>query len=193
MTIATPTIAKKTVNASAKPFAKPSAKKVKPSSRPLTAVKKAAALDKATKKATAQGRKGATAALRVTRDASFRLIDSQRAIWLAGLAALAKANSTTEVKGEQAFEALGKAVETLQAQAHQAIETGTEQLKSGIDSAANVLDQGIGRIGSALDALVEQTLEFLGFPKGNAFQGLLDRLTELSNSMRAKVRSTVGV
>jgi phage-related protein len=192
MTIATSTIAKKSTNASTKRIVKPAAKKAKPTSRPLTAVKKAAALDKATRKVTAQGRKGAAAALRMTRDASFRLIDSQRALWLACLDALAKANSTTEVKGEQMFEVLGKAVDTLQLQAHQAIETGTEQLKSGIESATNVLDQGIGRIGLAIDALVEQTLEFLGFPKGNALQGMLDRLSELSKSMQARIRSTVS-
>jgi hypothetical protein len=37
----------------------------------------------------------------LTRDASIKLIDSQRAIWLAGLGALAKVTTKTGTKGEK--------------------------------------------------------------------------------------------
>lgn len=182
-----------------KPRAKPakkalaaSAKRLKTTTRPKTAVEKAAALEKAAKKVTAKGRKGAVSALHVTRDASFRLIDSQREIWLAGLGALAKANAATGTKGEQAFEALVKAGEALEAQAHRTIDAGAEKLKSGIGGATDVLDQKIGRVSSALDTLVEQALDRLGFPKPNALRELLERLTELSKALESKIRTSLS-
>ena len=175
----------------AKKAAAPKAKAGK-SAKKTTAVEKAAAIKKAAKDATAKGRESATAAVHLTRDASFKLIDSQRAVWLAGLGALAKANTATGSKGEQAFEALVKAGATLEAQARGAIDTNAERLKSGIDGATDVLDQGIDRVSSAFDSLVEQALDRLGFPKGDAFKELFDRLSELSKSLETKVRSKLG-
>jgi len=177
----------------ARKTAAPSAINVKPVARRTTAVQKAAAVEKAAKKATAQGREGARTVLHQTRDASFRLIDSQRAIWLAGLGALAKANASTGFKGEQAFDALVQAGATLEAQANQAIDSNIERLKNGIDGATDAIDQGIDRFGTALDTLVEQTLDRIGFPKVNTLNELVERLTDLSKTLESKVRSTLGV
>lgn len=173
----------------AKKVAATRAKAVKPAARKTTAVQKAAAVEKATKKATAQGRQGARAVLHQTRDASFRLLDSQRAIWLAGLGALSKANASTGNKGEQAFEALIKAGESLEAQANLAIDTQIERMKSGIDGATDALDQGIDRFGTTLDTLVEQALDRVGFPKVNTLNELMERLTDLSKTLETKIRT----
>lgn len=151
--------------------AKPS-KIAKTPVRRTTAVQKAAALEKAAKKATATGRSGARTVLRQTRNASFRLLDSQRAIWLAGLGALAKANAATGIKGEQA------------------IESHIERLKTGINGATNALDHGIDRVGTSIDALVEQALGRVGFPKVNTLNDLMERLTELSKTLETKIRTT---
>ena len=169
--------------------AKPS-KIAKTPVRRTTAVQKAAALEKAAKKATATGRSGARTVLRQTRNASFKLLDSQRAIWLAGLGALAKANAATGIKGEQAFEALVQAGAALESQANQAIESHIERLKTGINGATNALDHGIDRVGTSIDALVEQALGRVGFPKVNTLNDLMERLTELSKTLETKIRTT---
>lgn len=176
----------------ARKAATPSAKTVKPVPRRSTAVQKAASLEKAAKKITAHGRKGVSTVLHQTRDASFKLIDSQRAIWLAGLGALANANAATGAKGEHAFDALVQAGANLEAQANLAIETHVERLKSGIDDATHVLDQGIERFGGTIDTLVEQAMDRLGFPKVNTLNDLMAQLTELSKTLEAKIRSTFG-
>jgi poly(hydroxyalkanoate) granule-associated protein len=165
-------------------------KVVKVPVRRTTAVQKAASLEKAAKKATATGRKGARTVLRQTRNASFKLLDSQRAIWLAGLGALAKANAATGTKGEQAFEALVQAGAALESQANQAIENHIERLKSGITGATNAIDQGIERVGTSIDALVEQALDRVGFPKVTTLNDLMERLTDLSKTLEAKIRTT---
>lgn len=170
-----------------------STKPVKTAKTPVrrtTAVQKAASLEKVAKKATATGRKSARTVLRQTRNASFRLLDSQRAIWLAGLGALAKANAATGTKGEQAFEALVQAGVTLESQANQAIENHIERLKSGITGATDAIDQGIERVGTSIDALVEQALDRVGFPKVNTLNDLMERLTELSKTLESKIRTT---
>lgn len=182
----------KTAPAVAKKTIKPTAKAAKPAARRTTAVQKAAALEKAAKKATAQGRKGVSSVLHQTRDASFKLIDSQRAIWLAGLGALANANAATGARGEQAFEALVQAGANLEAQANLAIETHVERLKSGIDGATQVLDQGIERFSGNIDALVEQALDRLGFPKVDTFNELIERLSDLSQTLETKIRRKFG-
>ncbi|MBK9347776.1 MAG: phasin family protein [Burkholderiales bacterium] len=168
------------------------AQTAKPAARRMTAAQKAASLDKAAKKATALGRKGVSSVLHQTRDASFKLIDSQRAIWLAGLGALANANATTGAKGEQAFEALVEAGANLEAQANLAIDTHVERLKNGIDGATTVLEQSIERFGGNLDTLVEQALDRLGFPKVETFNDLVERLTDLSKTLETRIRSTFG-
>lgn len=197
MTPETPTPSKAKAVKATKPATKtikkassPSAKKAAPVTRRTTAVQKAAAVEKAAKKATAQGRDGARTVLHQTRDASFRLLDSQRAIWLAGLGALAKANTNTGSKGEQAFDALVKAGASLEAQAQLAIDTHIERLKSGIDGATDALDQGIDRFGTTLDTLVEQALDRVGFPKVNTLNELMERLTDLSKTLETKIRTT---
>lgn len=178
------------------------------SAAPKVAAKKAPAAKKSTgtrktksavagksaafKKAVAQGREKVSAAVNVTRDASLKLVDSQRAIWLAGLGALAKATSATGIKGEQAFDALVKAGEALEAQARGVIDSGADRLKTGIDGAASVVDQGIDKAGGAVDTIVEQALERLGFPKGDALKQLFDRLTEISKNLESTVRSKIG-
>lgn len=158
--------------------------------RRTTAVQKAAALEKAAKKATASGRNSARIVLRQTRNASFKLLDSQRAIWLAGLGALAKANAATGTKGEQAFESLVQAGAALESQANQAIENHIERLKTGISGATDAIDQGIERVGTSIDALVEQALGRVGFPKVNTLNDLMERLTELSKTLETKIRTT---
>ncbi len=191
--------ARKTARPAAKAAARPvkktvtaAAKTAKPAARRTTAVQKAAALEKAAKKATAQGRKGVSNVLHQTRDASFKLIDSQRAIWLAGLGALANANAATGAKGELAFEALVQAGSDLEAQANLAIDTQVERLKSGIDGATQVLDQSLERFSGNIDTLVEQAMDRLGFPKVDTFNDLVERLTDLSKTLETKIRTTFG-
>jgi poly(hydroxyalkanoate) granule-associated protein len=183
--------ASKAVPRSAKKVAvvKPS-KAAKTPVRRTTAVQKAAAIEKAAKKATAAGRNSARTVLRQTRNASFKLLDSQRAIWLAGLGALAKANAATGNRGEQAFEALVQAGATLESQANQAIENHIERIKTGITGATDAIDQGIERVGTSIDALVEQALDRVGFPKVNTLNDLMERLTELSKTLETKIRTT---
>ncbi len=166
-------------------------KKAPKAARRSTAVEKAAALEKAAKKATAKGRKGASKVVHMTHDAAFKLLDSQRAIWLAGLGALAKANATAGTKGEQAFEALVSMGASFEASARGAIDNGTERLKNGVDDATTALDQGIDNVGLSLDTLVEQALDRLGFPKSDAFNQLFERLTDLSKALEAKVRGNL--
>lgn len=191
--------ARKAASPAAKAAARPATKSVgsaaksaKPAAKRTTAVQKAAAVEKAAKKATAQGRKGVSTVLHQTRDASFKLIDSQRAIWLAGLGALANANAATGAKGEQAFEALVQAGANLEAQANLAIDTHVERLKSGIDGATQVLDQSFERFSGNIDTLVEQAMDRLGFPKVDTFNDLVERLTDLSKTLETKIRTTFG-
>ena len=144
------------------------------------------------KKVTATSRKNASAAVNMTRDASFKLIDSQRAVWLAGLGALAKASAAAGTQGEKAFEALVKAGETLEAQGRVAIDTNADRLKKGIDGAADAMDKNIDKFSKTFDAQVEQALDRLGFPKSDAFKKLFDRLSDLSKSLETKVRTTLA-
>jgi poly(hydroxyalkanoate) granule-associated protein len=101
----------------------------------------------------------------LTRDASIKLIDSQRAIWLAGLGALAKATTKTGAKGEKAFEALIKAGEKLESQARGTIDSNTSLLKVRINDATKAVDNGIDTVGEAFDNRVKQALSRLGYPK----------------------------
>jgi poly(hydroxyalkanoate) granule-associated protein len=112
-----------------------------------------------------KSRKKVNMVVHLTRDASLKLIDSQRAIWLAGLGALAKVTTTTGTKGEQAFEALIKAGEKLESQARGAIDTNADLLKLKINDASKVVDEGIDTVGDAFDARVKQALARLGYPK----------------------------
>jgi len=101
----------------------------------------------------------------LTRDASIKLIDSQRAIWLAGLGALAKATTTTGTKGEKAFEALVKAGEKLESQARGTIDNNASLLKVRINDATKAVDNGIDTVGEAFDNRVKKALSRLGYPK----------------------------
>ncbi len=117
------------------------------------------------KQATTKGRRKVSTVVHMTRDASIKFIDSQRTIWLAGLGALAKITASTGIKGEQAFEALVKAGEKLEAQGRGAIDSNAKLLKLRINDASKVVDQGIDTVGDALDARVKQALKRLGYPK----------------------------
>jgi poly(hydroxyalkanoate) granule-associated protein len=117
------------------------------------------------KQVATKSRKKVNLVVHLTRDASLKLIDSQRAIWLAGLGALAKVTTTTGTKGEQAFEALIKAGEKLESQARGAIDTNADMLKLKINDASKVVDEGIDTVGDAFDARVKQALSRLGYPK----------------------------
>jgi len=143
----------------AKPRAKAPASKAK-----VTVAKKSATL----KQVAGQSRRKASSVVHMTRDVSFKLIDSQRAIWLAGLGALAKVTTSTGNKGEKAFEALVKAGEKLESQARGAIETNVDLLKLRINDATKVVDHGIDTVGEAFDARVKQALGRLGYPKAAA-------------------------
>jgi poly(hydroxyalkanoate) granule-associated protein len=101
----------------------------------------------------------------LTRDASFKLIDTQRTIWLAGLGALAKVTTSTGTKGEKAFEALVAAGEKIESQARGAINTNADLLKHRIDDATRMVDHGIDTVGDAFDARVKKALARLGYPK----------------------------
>lgn len=165
--------------AAEKPARKPKAVKTDETGSPLKAV-------------TAKGRQGASAALHLTRDVSLKLIDSQRAVWLAGLGALARASTVAGSKGEEVFEALVKAGESLEEQAREAIDSNTERLKERIEDATEAVDDSIDRLSNAFDSRVEKTLERIGYPSGDAMKQLFDRLTELAKTMEAKVRNSLG-
>ena len=109
-----------------------------------------------------KSRKKVSDVVHMTRDASLKLIDSQRAIWLAGLGALAKVTTAT---GTKAFEALVKAGEELESQARGAIDSNANLLKVRIKNASNVVDESLGNVGDAFDARVKQALARLGYPK----------------------------
>ena len=128
-------------------------------------VKKVAAKAPTLKQVAHKGTRKVTSVVHMTRDASFKLIDSQRSIWLAGLGALAKVTTSTGVKGEKAFEALVKAGEKFEAQARGAIDSNANMLKGRISDATNVVDQGIGTVGDAFDTRIKQALTRLGYGK----------------------------
>lgn len=141
---------------------KPRAKTRAPAAKTTTAgVAKTPTL----KQVASQSRRKVSAVVHLTRDASFRLIDSQRAIWLAGLGALAKVTTSTGTKGEKAFEALVKAGEKLESQARGTIDTNADRLKVRINDATKAVDHGIDTVGEAFDARVKQALTRLGYPK----------------------------
>lgn len=140
----------------AKPVAKVAAAK-----RKSAAKAKPATLKQAVKK----GERKVTSVVHMTRDASYKLIDTQRAIWLAGLGALAKVTTSTGTKGEKAFEALVKAGEKIESQARGAIDSNADMLKSRIGKATKAVDSGIDTVSEAFDARVKQALSRLGYPK----------------------------
>lgn len=112
-----------------------------------------------------KGRKKVSSVVHLTRDASLKLIDSQREIWLAGLGALAKMTTATGTKGEQAFEALVRAGEELEAQARSAIDSNADLLKVRVRNASDVVDESLSNVSDAFDARVKQALARLGYPK----------------------------
>lgn len=138
-----------------------------PRAKAAVAKAKVGAADKSTtlKQVATKGRRKVSTVVHMTRDASMRLIDSQRAIWLAGLGALAKVTTSTGTKGEQAFEALVKAGEKLEAQGRGAIDSNADMLKHRIADASKAVDHGIDTVGDAFDARVKQALARLGYPK----------------------------
>jgi poly(hydroxyalkanoate) granule-associated protein len=148
------TAAKKVVAVTSPP--KAPAKKTKAS-----AVKKMTPLNQVA----GQNRRKASSVVHMTRDASFKLIDSQRAIWLAGLGALAKVTTSTGSKVTKAFEALVKAGGKLEFQARGAIDGNVNLLKHRINNATKVVDHGIDTVSEAFDARVKQALGRLGYPK----------------------------
>lgn len=139
------------------------------------------------RKVSERNRKNVATALELTRSASFRMIDTQRAIWLAGLGALAQASLAAGKRGEQAFHSLVKAGEALEAQAKTAVDAGAERLKEGIGTATGMVDRGFNRATDAFDSRVEQALERLGVPSGDAFRQLYERLNDLAKTLERKV------
>lgn len=137
--------------------------------RPATKAKMPAAVktvrSATLKQVATQSRRKASTVVHLTRDASFKLIDTQRSIWLAGLGALTKVTTSTGTKGEKAFEALIHAGEKLETQARDAIDANADLLKHRIDDATKVVDHGIDTVGDAFDARVKATLARLGYPK----------------------------
>ena len=142
--------------APAKPRAKASASQAKSAQ-----AAKPATLKQAVKKT----ERKVTSVVHLTRDASYKLIDTQRAIWLAGLGALAKVTASTGSKGEKAFESLVKAGEKIESQARGAIDSNADLLKSRIGNATQAVDEGIDTVSEAFDARVKQALARLGYPK----------------------------
>lgn len=189
------TKSKPAVKATAKPAAKkPAAKKpavkaaAKSTAKPKAARKPASLAGKVS----AKGRENVSAALNLTRDVSFRVIDAQRAVWLAGLGALAKANAAAGSKGEKAFELLVKAGEALESQARVAIDSSADKLKARIGSVTGTVDANVNRFGDAFDARVEEALGRIGFPNAEAMKQLVERLTELSKNLEGRVRQTLA-
>lgn len=190
---------KSTASTARKPAAKkPAASKTAAKKQP--AAKSSAKATKATRKqpatlagkVSAKRRENVSAAMNLTRDVSFRLIDAQRAVWLAGLGALAKANSAAGSSGEKAFKTLVKNGAALEAQARTAIDTSADKLKEKIGNVTGNVDANVNMIGDAFDVRVEQALSRIGFPNADALKQLVERLTELSKSLEGKVRQTIG-
>ncbi|NDP39155.1 MAG: phasin family protein [Rhodoferax sp.] len=119
------------------------------------------------KQVATQGRRKVSSVVHLTRDASLKLVDSQRAIWLAGLGALAKVTTSTGTKGEKAFEALVKAGEKIESQARGTIDSNADMLKHRINDASRVVDDSINSVSDAFDARVKQALARLGYPKNS--------------------------
>ena len=183
MSTTTSATVKKTAAKKTSAAKKTATAKQKPTRKALVAPKKAApaktrAKASAAKTKPAEAAKPATlkqtvkkterkmsSVVHMTRDASFKLIDTQRAIWLAGLGALAKVTASTGTKGEKAFESLVKAGEKIESQARGAIDSNADLLKSRIGSATQVVDEGIDTVSEAFDARVKQALSRLGYPK----------------------------
>lgn len=127
--------------------------------------KKAVAAKPTLKQVANKSTRKVSSVVHLTRDASLRLVDTQRSIWLAGLGALAKMTTSTGVKGEQAFEALVKAGEKFEAQARGAIDTNADLIKNRINTATDVVDQSIGTVGEVVDTRIKQALTRLGYRK----------------------------
>lgn len=173
------TTAKKTTKAAKTVRAATTKSKVKPLTAKTVATKSRATTLAARTKATAEttpptlkqvatrSRRKVTSVVHLTRDASFRLIDSQRAIWLAGLGALAKVTTSTGTRGEKAFEALVKAGEQLESQGRGAIDSNAKRLKGRISEATNAVDQGIDSVSDAFNARIKQALARVGYPKSS--------------------------
>jgi poly(hydroxyalkanoate) granule-associated protein len=169
MATTTKTTVEKATAEAAKAVKSVKARAKAPATKAPVRVKKTVAAKSATLKQVAtKGTKKVSSVVHLTRDASLRLIDSQRSIWLAGLGALAKVTTTTGVKGEKAFEALVKAGEKFEAQARGAIDSNADLLKGRITSATQVVDQGIGTVGDAFDTRIKQALTRLGYGKKTA-------------------------
>mgnify|MGYP001277118072 FL=1 len=137
-----------------------------PATKVAARAKKAVAAKPATlKQVAAKSTRKVSSVVHLTRDASLRLVDTQRAIWLAGLGALAKVTASTGVKGEKAFEALVKAGEKFESQARGAIDTNADLIKGRINSATQVVDQSIDTVGDVFDTRIKQALTRLGYRK----------------------------
>lgn len=193
--MATKTKPASTKSAAPKPAARPASKKAaakKPAARPAGKLKAARKPASLAGKVAAKSRANVSAALSITRDVSFRVIDAQRAVWLAGLGALAKANSAAGSKGEKAFEMLVKTGEALESQARVAIDSGADRLKARIGNVTGTVDANVNRLGDAFDVRVEEALARIGFPNPEAMKQLVERLTDLSRSLEDKVRQTLA-
>ncbi len=164
--------ARRSINTSGKPVSK-----AMPRSRSRVAAKTAVESNASTlaqahpvatlKQVAIQSRRKVSTVVHMTRDASFKLIDSQRAIWLAGLGALARVTTSTGTQGEKAFEALVRAGELLEQQARHAIDNNADLLKHRIDDASRAVDERIETVSDAFDARVKQALSRLGYPRAN--------------------------
>lgn len=168
-----PARAKRPSTAASKPVSKaapkPRAKATTKTTSDTSASAKRPAHPVATLKQVAvKGRRKISTVVHLTRDASFKLIDSQRAVWLAGLGALARMTNSTGTQGEKAFEALVKAGEQLEQQARHAIDNNADLLKHRIDDASKAVDERIETVSDAVDARVKQALSKLGYPKATA-------------------------
>ena len=162
--------AKKVSTAASKPVGKaaprPRAKAVAKTQRePSVATTQPAHPVATLKQVAVKSRRKVSTVVHMTRDASFKLIDSQRAIWLAGLGALARVTTSTGTQGEKAFEALVKAGEQLEQQARHAIDHNADRLKHRIDDASKAVDERIETVSDAFDTRVKQALSRLGYPK----------------------------
>lgn len=130
-----------------------------------TRAKKAVAAKPTLKQVATKSTRKVSSVVHMTRDASFRLIETQRSIWLAGLGALAKVTTSTGERGEKAFEALVKAGEKFESQARGAIDSNTDLIKDRINSATEAVDQGIGTVSNVVDVRIKDALTRLGYRK----------------------------
>jgi len=116
-----------------------------------------------------------------------QLIDTNRAIWLAGLGAFAKARDAVGARGGHMFDSLVKAGQEIEARARGVIDSGSDRLKGTVDQVAGYVDKNVTHLENMVDSRIEKVLEKLGVPAGESFSELVDKVRELTEQVETLV------